>query len=379
MEKYDWIQERNRYSAVIRNKSEISNFIQNSKDLLLNKPRIPNVIHLSKEYETFGWRIIEKVDKGKVGDEIMENKAEFVMVLMKEAYVIQSEDVKDLYLVEIALNLRFYSHSELIKMLTPINLKFSAYEIIGDIVHLNLTDLQQQYKQTIADIIYFKTGKTVINKTGKIEDTYRFYKSEVLAGPNKLTTIHKENDVKIFLDLGKVYWCSRLQTERIRILKMIKKDEVVCDPFCGVGPHVIPALKKGAKILCNDLNPAAIECLKKSLELNKLECDCVENIDAGEFLHKHNENLIDHVILNLPEHSLEYIHFMEQYEGNFCLHVFFFCKASMNVIAYIESVTGYKARKEWLREVRKVSPSKSVYKLEVKSREFFAYQNSKSV
>lgn len=364
MEKFDKIQERLPCRAAIVEKSKIKDFIQEFGNSLLNKPRIPNIIHLSKTYESFSWNISEEILKSI-------NLNDTAIILLSQELNITKYLICD---VELALNLNFYSHSELIKMLTPINLEFSAYEIIGDIIHLNLSDQQLEHKQLIADIIHFKTGKTVINKTGKIEDTYRFYQSEILAGPSKLTTVHKENDVKIYLDLGKVYWCSRLQSERIRILKMIKAGQVVCDPFCGVGPHIIPAIKKGVKALCNDLNPAAIDCLKISLELNDIECDCVENMDAGAFLEKYKSMKVDHFIFNLPEHSLEYVKYTEQYEGNFYLHVFFFCRSSVEVTEYIKSITGYKVKPEWLREVRKVSPSKSVYKLEVKSLEFFEYQ-----
>lgn len=363
MQKFDKICEKLNCRAAIIERSKVGAFMQEYGGFLLNKPRIPNIIHLSKEYDTFSWNISEKYFESR-------NIKDFSIALLSEQAPLIHPECD----VEILINANFYSHSELIKMLTPMQLEFSAYEVIGDIIHLNLSDQQLEYKQLIADVIHFKTGKTVINKTGKIEDTYRFYHSEILAGSPKLTTIHKENDVKIYLDLGKVYWCSRLQSERIRILKMIKKGQVVCDPFCGAGPHVIPAIKKGAKALCNDLNPAAIDCLKTSLELNKLECEHVENMDAGKFLHKFKNSTVDHFIFNLPEHSLEYLKYTEKYKGSFYLHVFFFCRESNNVNEFIEEITGYKIKAEWLREVRKVSPSKSVYKIEVISTDFFKYQ-----
>lgn len=363
MQNFDKILEKVNYKAAIVEKSEIKNFLQKYNKFLLNKPKIPNVIHLSKAYDEFSWRIDSEILKGKDLDEN-------TMILLLIDTIIDYPICE----VVLYLNANFYSHSELIRMLTPQNLEFSAYEVIGDIIHLNLTEQQLEYKQLIADVIHFKTSKTVINKTGKIEDVYRFYQSEVLAGPDKLTTIHNENNVKIFLDLGKVYWCSRLQSERSRILKMIKPGEAVCDPFCGAGPHVIPAIKKGAKAICNDLNPSAIECLKISLKLNNISCDDIQNIDAGQFLESYSNVHIDHFIFNLPEHSLEYIKYTEKYSGNFYLHVFFFCKSDVSVTNYFYDTTGYKVKSEWLREVRNVSPSKSVYKLEVKSEDFFKYQ-----
>jgi tRNA (guanine37-N1)-methyltransferase len=374
-EKFKKIQKKKILKAAVVEKLKIEDFLKNHSAILLNTPKIPNILQPTKIYENFSFKIVEsEKENGQMAGN--DNLIDQVIILLNSEKLIHENLALNVIEVEFDLFLSFYSHSELIKMLTPINLKFSAYEIIGDIIHLNLSDQQVEYKQLIADIIYYKTGKTVINKIGKINETFRFYNSEVLAGPNKLTTIHKENDVKIFLDLGTVYWCSRLQTERIRILKMIKKGQVICDPFCGAGPHVIPAIKKGASALCNDLNPSAIECLKKSLKLNKIDCKVIENMDAGLFLEKMHEVHVDHFIFNLPEFSLQYIKHAEQYPPNFYLHVFFFCRSELNVVDYVKEMTQYSVKDEWIREVRQVSPSKSVFKLEVTDKDFFAFQKA---
>lgn len=363
MKKFEDVSEKVTCKVVLTEAQQVKYFLSQHNNVLFNRPKIPNIIHLSKEYNTFSWKIENfTFDEEKV--------KEMVMIL------VSADSIPGVLLYEVTLflNANFFSHSELIKMLTPCKLEFSAYEMIGDIIHLNLSDEQLEYKQLIADIIHFKTSKTVINKTGKIKDIYRFYECEVLAGPDNLKTVHNENNVKIFLDLGKVYWCSRLQAERSKILKMIQPGEIICDPFCGAGPHIIPAIKKGAKGVCNDLNPAALDCLKTSLEMNKIECDIIENLDAGVFLESHSDLKIDHFIFNLPEHSLEYIKYTEKYSGNFYLHVFFFCKSEDDVCEFFQKNTGYLTKPEWIREVRNVSPSKSVFKLEVKSEAFFNHQ-----
>lgn len=362
------------FKAIILQANSIGCEIDMLRPYLLSEKRIPNIIHLNKQYETF------EINVGKMHENFVENnnsdeyksKKDLAVALLSENVSLPPEfKACD---VVISLNANFFSHAELINRLTGGKIHFSAYEMIGDIVHLNLTEEQQQYKQIIADVIFFKTKKTVINKTGKIEETFRFYHSEVLAGPQSLTTIHVENGIKFFLDLGKVYWCSRLQSERLRILKMVDKKQLVCDPFCGVGPHVLPAIKKGASALCNDLNPSAIECLRKSLQINKLSCEFIENTNAKDFLMKNIDKAVDHFIFNLPEYSLDYIKYTESFHGDFWLHVFFFCKESEVCEDIIKSRTGYTVKKDWLRVVRKVSPSKTVVKLEVFSKEFFTLQ-----
>lgn len=379
----DAIKEKVVFSGVVVEKKSLEKTLPILSHHLLLRDRIPSIIHLNKSYETFAWEILNIEDalfrlKQQFSIDISDSafKVNYLVVLVDH---IQSDlQIFPIIDFELTLNAKFFSHTELISKLTNGCIQFSAYEIIGDIVHLNLTEEQQKYKQVIADAIYFKTGKTVINKTGKIEESFRFYHSEILAGPRKLTTIHRENGVKFFLDLGKVYWCSRLQSERTRILTFIKKGDVVCDPFCGAGPQVVPAIKMGATVLCNDLNPAAIGCLKKTLEINKLTCSCIENMDAEDFLFKMQNMHVDHFIFNLPEFSLDYIRFTECFESAFWLHVFFFCKNSRSCKETIKERTRYIVKDAWLREVRKVSPSKSVFKLEVFSHEFFDFQKTKS-
>ncbi|KAM0681185.1 hypothetical protein GINT2_000379 [Glugoides intestinalis] len=360
------------FKAIILEKSIIESKIEMLQPYLLSEKKIPNIIHLNKHYENFEIDIAKLYGNFIEKDSADKYEKEFVLALLSEN---TSTDLgfKVCDLV-IKLNANFFSHTELISRLTGGKIQFSAYEMIGDIIHLNLTEEQHEYKQIIADVIFFKTNKTVINKTGKIEETFRFYHSEVLAGTQSLITIHIENGIRFFLDLGKVYWCSRLQTERLRILNMIEKHQVVCDPFCGVGPHVLPAIKKGASSLCNDLNPFAIECLKRSLEINKLTCDFIENMDAGDFLVKNVHKRVHHFIFNLPEYSLDYIKYTEKFHDDFWLHVFFFCKETEVCTDIIKARTGYTVKQCWLRDVRKVSPSKRVVKLEVFSKDFFAIQ-----
>ena len=146
------------------------------------------------------------------------------------------------------------------------------------------------YKKIIGQCILDKNPhlRTVVTKLGKIEATYRFYDLECIAGEPKYDTIHVEDKVRINLDISKVYWISKLSTERTRMIKdFIKDDEVLCDMFCGVGPLAVRAAAKKNKlrVLANDLNPEGVEYLKKNIKLNKLENRVIPfNMDARKFL-----------------------------------------------------------------------------------------------
>jgi tRNA (guanine37-N1)-methyltransferase len=77
---------------------------------------------------------------------------------------------------------------------------------------------------------------------------------EVLAGEPNFEVEHKEGSCVFQFDIRRVYWCSRLQAERDRVIKKFKKGEVLCDAFCGVGPLAVKAAKAGFKVIANDLN-----------------------------------------------------------------------------------------------------------------------------
>lgn len=52
--------------------------------------------------------------------------------------------------------------------------------------------------------------KTVVNKTNEIDNTFRNFKMELLAGENNMVTQARENGFTYQFDFSKVYWNPRL-------------------------------------------------------------------------------------------------------------------------------------------------------------------------
>lgn len=312
---------------------------------ILRIPRIPSVIHVGREYGTF--QILNEFEGKKM------------LILVRD-------NVKTEFNAEILLKFEYFTYTEIIGKLIGKELAPSSYETVGDIIHLNLTEEQLPYKLIIGSIIHRKTGRAVVNKTGKINNTYRNYELEFIGGEGSLRTWVCENGVELLVDLERVYWCSRLQREREEMLLTMSPGDTLCDPFCGVGPLVIPALKKGLRVFGNDLNPAAIECLRESLFRNKLNSSTVFCMDAGQFIKELSVEHVDHFVFNLPEFSLDYIKLIERFSG-FRLHCFFFAKDSESPEEVVYKKTRLCVSPVYIRHVRKVSPSKSVYKLEITS------------
>ncbi len=151
---------------------------------------------------------------------------------------------------------------------------------------------------------------------------------EVLAGEPSFEVEHKEGSCVFHFDIRRVYWCSRLQAERDRVIKKFKKGEVLCDAFCGVGPLAVKAAKAGFKVIANDLNPNCYEYINLNIKKNKIKSEYIStfNMDAREFIRcvvdqsKHikddEQNFdkkfpidihIDHFYMNLPKDALEFL------------------------------------------------------------------------
>ena len=156
---------------------------------------------------------------------------------------------------------------------------------------MNLSERQMPYRSVIGEVILDKnaTLKTVVTKIGQINSTYRFYDLECIAGDDSsYETVHVEDKVRFKVDISRVYWCSKLSTERNRVIAdLLKPTDVLCDMFCGVGPLAVKAAVKLPKlrVLANDLNPVAYEFLDKNIKLNKLGSRVIPfNMDARTYL-----------------------------------------------------------------------------------------------
>ncbi|XP_062433103.1 tRNA (guanine(37)-N1)-methyltransferase [Rhea pennata] len=200
----------------------------------------------------------------------------------------------------------------------------SGFSRVGHIAHLNLRDHQLPYRYLIGQVIIDKNpGVTcVVNKTSIIDNTYRNFQMEVLAGESNLVTKVKENNIAYELDFSKVYWNPRLSTEHGRIVELLKPGDVLFDVFAGVGPFAIPAAKKNCSVFANDLNPESYNWLLHNCKLNKVYNKIKTfNMDGRDFLlgpvreelskelplQTEEQKTSFHIVMNLPALALEFL------------------------------------------------------------------------
>lgn len=156
--------------------------------------------------------------------------------------------------------------------------------------HFNLREEYLPYKYLIGQVTLDKNAaiETVVNKLDTIDNEFRFFQMEVLAGRPDFIVEISESGCRFRFDFSKVYWNSRLQGEHARLVDSFDKQDVICDGFAGVGPFAVPAAKKGCLgVFANDLNPASAEACKENARRNKVDtymrCD---NMDGRKYFKK---------------------------------------------------------------------------------------------
>ncbi|WP_456326634.1 class I SAM-dependent methyltransferase [Palaeococcus sp. (in: euryarchaeotes)] len=202
---------------------------------------------------------------------------------------------------------RPHSYREIVDV--PENLKSllpSSFDIIGDLAVIELPGELMPYGKDIGDAILRVHGhiKGVFAKGSKVSGTYRVRELIHLAGERRTETIHKENGIRLKLDISKVYFSPRLATERMRLFERVNEGEVILDMFAGVGPYSILLAKKAKLIFACDINPWAVKYLEENKRLNK-----VENVIPilGDVRKVTGQIKADRIIMNLPKFAHEFL------------------------------------------------------------------------
>jgi len=241
------------------------------------------------------------------------------------------------------------SLSEALSHLLPTNITElpSSFETVGHIAHLNLRDELLPWKHVIGQVLLDKNLKikTVINKTGAIENEWRVLPMEVIAGEDQTVTEVKQHNARFKLDYATVYWNSRLEGEHRRLVdRYFQPGDVILDAMAGIGPFAVPAALKGCTVYANDLNPESYRWLRENAAVNKvndklkaymLDGREVIKLAAGRKLPppavplvrvkgdmkeqqegggEGGNELFQHVIMNLPATAVE---FLDAFNGAF--------------------------------------------------------------
>jgi tRNA (guanine37-N1)-methyltransferase len=192
---------------------------------------------------------------------------------------------------------------------------YPTYDLIGDIAIIRifssslliLSNIKKAAQSILNDN---KNIKTVLLQSSSIKGNYRLRKLDYILGEKKTLTIHKENNCLFSVDLEKCYFSPRLQYERNRILNQIQPNEIIINMFAGVGCFSILIAKriKSTKIYSIDINPIAIDFMKKNIQLNRVFNRVIPIFgDAKKIVEKQFIGVCDRVLMPLPEKAFEYL------------------------------------------------------------------------
>ena len=186
-----------------------------------------------------------------------------------------------------------------------------AIDFVGDIAIIEIPPELEAYKTLVGEAILktHENVETVLAKAGAVSGTYRLREFSVIAGKPKTETIHKEYGCQFYVDLSKAYFSPRLSYEHNRVTSLVKDGETVIDMFAGIGPFsILIAKTRNVKVYAIDVNPHAVEFLKKNIRLNRVE-DKVHPIlgDAKQVVEEKLVAVADRVIMNLPEKAIEFV------------------------------------------------------------------------
>ncbi len=204
-----------------------------------------------------------------------------------------------------------------------------SYDIIGDILIFEIKDkLTKKEEKVIAEKLLKlnKNVKVVAKRADIYKGKYRTRKIKILAGENRKETTHKENGIRIKLDVEKCYFSPRLSQERLRIAKLVKKNEDVLVMFSGVSPYnlVISKNSKANLIYGIEINPIAHKYAVENVRINK--CTNVIPIkgDVKKELPKLKKKF-DRIIMPLPKKAESYLNLVLKYlKKNGTIHLYIF-------------------------------------------------------
>lgn len=380
------------------------------KHVLLESPNLRRY----RDIDAFSKYVV--LDPDLIKDKVKIDNEDLKLALLKQHNIDLS---KDLINLPVELSYDDFKFEEVIKFVLPDeliskNLAVKGYSQVGHIAHFNLKEDLLEYKQLIGQVLLdkIKIIKTVVNKVNSIDNTYRNFSLEILAGENNTNVQCKENNCIFKFDFSQVYWNSRLGTEHERVINVFEQNDIVYDIFAGVGPFSVPAAtKKKCLVLSNDLNPKSYEYLKENYKANmgriirnepkinilneEFERFQAFNVDGRIFIRTHvkdhllrylqlnkSNNYVDkskiYAIMNLPAMATQFVDAfyelfdstesenLRDYRGDFELNIFCYCFAKIDEggIEEVKNEMKKNIGEEIVinsRWVRKVAPNKDMY------------------
>ncbi len=198
---------------------------------------------------------------------------------------------------------------------------------LGSSIIIRKTKNERKVGSILARIL---NVSSVYMETGKIKGDFRKPSLKLIYGKGG-NIIHIENGIKYMLDPAKVMFSPGNINERSNIYEDLN-GKIFLDMFAGIGYFSIPALKyqRPARAILCDINPDAINFLKKNIEINNIKvktdifiCDSrkLSSKIKADYIMMGNFKSIDflpHALSHIKDHGKISMHYLtdEKYIKN---------------------------------------------------------------
>lgn len=184
-----------------------------------------------------------------------------------------------------------------------------AFDVVGEIVLLRLpAALEPRASEIGSALLRFVPGARLVGVDHGVKGPARRRALARIAGDGPFRTVHRENGLDLAVDLEAAYFSPRLAREHARVAGQVRDGEAVADLCCGVGPFALTIARdrRAGSIVAVDLNPAAIELLRRSAAARP-HATPIETVvdDVGAYVGR--SGAFDRVVLNLPHDGIKYL------------------------------------------------------------------------
>jgi tRNA (guanine37-N1)-methyltransferase len=193
---------------------------------------------------------------------------------------------------------------------SKIHLLVRAYDVVGDIAVTIIPEELLEFETEIGNAILHSNSniKVVLKRDGNYSGTFRTIPLTVISGEQRTETICSEFGVRLQLDLGVVYYSSRLSGERKRVADSVGAGETVLVMFSGIAPYPIMMSKhsKAQHITGVELNSIAHKYAMDNVRLNKTNNIRLIHGDVKEVLPSFNQSF-DRIVIPFPDAPLPFL------------------------------------------------------------------------
>jgi len=184
-----------------------------------------------------------------------------------------------------------------------------AFDVVGDVVLIRIPPSLREHGPAVGKaLLEFVPGARAVGLDLGVHGETRLRRIERLAGDGPWTTVHRENGLRLEVDLEGAYFSPRLAREHAEVAALVRPGERVIDFGCGVGPFGALIVREGRarELVAVDLNPRATALAERNLAVPesttrvRVVLDAIESFapSAGE---------CDRAILNIPHGGVKYL------------------------------------------------------------------------